>query len=228
MVVLGAWGILFPVSGGVPPGMGRISPRRVGESPAPLRGRPQTSLRIGKRLPFLLVSGTIHDEHPFLDPEGQRHPIRRFRGRLSAPVTIVTSGNPQDHTGLTVSSLMVAEGEPARIHFVLGDQSYLWDRIQQYGAFVVHILESDHHQMSSRFAGAAPSPGGPFVGIDVVASDHGPVITAIPTRAYCRFETSRPGDGDYVIVDAVIESVEVHDLTDPLQWFRGSYRKLTK
>jgi 3-hydroxy-9,10-secoandrosta-1,3,5(10)-triene-9,17-dione monooxygenase reductase component len=181
-----------------------------------------------QRSTVLFVSGTIHDEHPFLDPEDRRHPIRRFRGRLSAPVTIVTSGTPTDHTGLTVSSLMVAEGEPPRVHFLLGDQSYLWDRIRQYGTFTVHVLEHQHRKLSSRFAGIDPSPGGPFKGIETTPSDHGPVIAGIGTRASCRFETHREGDGAYVVVDGIIEDVVVHDLTDPLQWFRGSYRRLAE
>lgn len=163
-----------------------------------------------------------------MDPEDQRHPIRRFRGRLAAPVTIVTAGGTDDHTGLTVSSLMIAEGDPARIHFLLGDASYLWDRIQQYGTFVVHVLEDRHRSLSSRFAGSVPSPGGPFAGVETSPSDHGPVITEVETRAYCRFEASRPGDGAYVLVDGVIEGVDLSDLTDPLQWFRGSYRRLAE
>jgi flavin reductase (DIM6/NTAB) family NADH-FMN oxidoreductase RutF len=174
------------------------------------------------------VPGQIHDENPFLDPEDQRHPIRRFRGRLSAPVTIVTSGAPDDHTGLTVSSLMVAEGEPPRVHFLLGDQSYLWDRIRQYRTFTVHVLEHQNRKLSSRFAGIDPSPGGPFKGIDIEASDFGPIITDIQTRAQCRFETHREGDGAYVTVDGIIEDVTLSDLTDPLQWFRGSYRRLAE
>lgn len=186
----------------------------------------ESSIARPPTVPF--VSGTIHDEHPFLDPEDQRHPIRRFRGRLAAPVTIVTAGTPEDHTGLTVSSLMVAEGEPARIHFLLGDQSYLWDRIRQYGTFTVHVLDYDHRKLSGRFAGVDPSPGGPFAGIDTEPSDHGPIITSIDTRAACRYEAHRPGDGAYVIVDGIIEDVTLHDLTDPLQWFRGSYRRLVE
>jgi flavin reductase (DIM6/NTAB) family NADH-FMN oxidoreductase RutF len=172
------------------------------------------------------VSG-IHDEHPFLDPEDQRRPIRRFRGRLASPVTVVTSGTPKDHTGLTVSSLMINESEPPRIHLLLGDQTHLWDRIQRYGTFIVHILEGRHHQWSSRFAGAMPSPGGPFAGIDTTPSEYGPVINDVANRAYCRFDSVRIGDGEYLLVDGLVEKVDVQDLVDPLLWFRGSYRGLT-
>lgn len=174
------------------------------------------------------MSGTIHDDNPFLDPEDERHPIRRFRGRLSAPVTIVTSGSGKRRTGLTVSSLMVAEGDPARVHFLLGDQTYLWDRIRETRSFVVHVLEHRHHGMASRFAGVVPSPGGPFVGIDVEDGGHGPIITDVATRAECSFEQHHEGDGAYVVVDGLIDQVQLHDLTDPLQWFRGAYRRLVE
>ncbi|HLA66452.1 MAG TPA: flavin reductase, partial [Acidimicrobiia bacterium] len=71
----------------------------------------------------------IHDEHPFTDPEGVRDPVRRFRGRLVAPVTIVTAGAPADRTGLTVSSIIVAEGDPSRIYFLCGTGTDLWEAI---------------------------------------------------------------------------------------------------
>nr|NIS35505.1 flavin reductase [Actinomycetota bacterium]NIW32051.1 flavin reductase [Actinomycetota bacterium] len=31
-------------------------------------------------------------------------------------------------------------------------------------------------------------------------------------------------EGDHLLVSGRIESIAVHDLTDPLQWFRGGYR----
>ena len=34
--------------------------------------------------------GGVHDDHPFEAPVDQRDPARRFRGRLAAPVTVIT------------------------------------------------------------------------------------------------------------------------------------------
>ncbi|MGD2061285.1 MAG: flavin reductase, partial [Acidimicrobiia bacterium] len=81
----------------------------------------------------------IHDENPFAEPPDRRDPARRFRGRLSSPVTIVTAGGGRDRTGLTISSLLVVEGEPAMVELVVGPTSDLWDAVAESGHFVIHI-----------------------------------------------------------------------------------------
>ena len=66
---------------------------------------------------------TIHTEHPFLDPSAD--PVRRLRGRLGGAVTLWTSGAEESRAGLTVSSVMVAGGEPGRILALLDPDSDL-------------------------------------------------------------------------------------------------------
>ena len=55
---------------------------------------------------------TIHGDHPFLPPESERSPVRRFRGRLPSPVGLWTTAYDGKRAGLTVSSMLVADGEP--------------------------------------------------------------------------------------------------------------------
>jgi len=43
---------------------------------------------------------TIHDTHPFLDPESERDPLRRFRGRLGGAVSLWTTGVGRDRMSL--------------------------------------------------------------------------------------------------------------------------------
>lgn len=165
----------------------------------------------------------IHDEHPFSDPDEVRDPVRRFRGRLAAPVTVVTSGGPQGRAGLTVSSIIVAEGDPARIYFLCGMSTDLWEAMAATGAFVVHILERSSRHISEAFAGLRPSPGGPFAGLDPVDGPHGPVIPSLLTRAYCTLAGSEDTGRGYALVEGVIDDVELHDLAEPLQYFRGGF-----
>src|ERR671932_775332 len=57
----------------------------------------------------------VGGQPPFAVPAERRDPARRLRGRLVAPVTVWTAGHPPGGAGLTVSSVLVAEGQPARL-----------------------------------------------------------------------------------------------------------------
>ncbi len=167
----------------------------------------------------------ISSEHPFIPSEAERDPVRRFRGRLAAPVTIVTAGAGTGRAGLTVSSLYVIEGEPGQVHAIVGPLNDLWGSIRETGRFVVHVCRFDHLGLADIFAGLRPNPGGPFAGIDVADTEWGPVLADLGDRAFCRLlrleEVAHSG-----VVIGEVERVEVSDLVDPLQHFRGRYRRL--
>jgi 3-hydroxy-9,10-secoandrosta-1,3,5(10)-triene-9,17-dione monooxygenase reductase component len=164
----------------------------------------------------------IHDDDPFADPLSERDPVRRFRGRLAAPVTVVTAGPPRGRAGLTVSSLVIVEGEEPALFFLLGPVNDLWDAISDTGWFVVHVLERRHRALSDIFAGYRPSPGGPFTGLAVTDGPYGPELDDVATRAYCRY-TGHRDLGPLYLVEGAVESVAVSDITEPLQYFRGHY-----
>ena len=77
---------------------------------------------------------TIHSTDPFATPEEERSPVRRFRGRLPAAVTLWTAPGP---AGLTVSSTLVAAGDPGRVLGLVDDESDLWTAIEASGVFTV-------------------------------------------------------------------------------------------
>lgn len=167
----------------------------------------------------------IHGDNPFADDPDSRDPVRRFRGRLSAPVTIVTSGDESQRTGLTVSSLIVIEGEPGYVEAVVGPTTDLWDLTEETARFVVHVCTEENRGMAQVFAGLRPSPGGIFAGLELTQSEWGPVIEGLGNRAYCTFERKREVGYSGVVMGR-IDRVEVVDLTHPLAYFRGSFRGL--
>lgn len=167
----------------------------------------------------------IHRDNPFADDPNSRDPVRRFRGRLSAPVTIFTSGDESEHTGLTVSSLIVIEGEPGYVEAVVGPTTDLWDLAEETGRFVVHVCTDEDRGMAQVFAGLRPSPGGIFAGLETNQSKWGPVIESLGNRAYCTFESKREMGYSGIVV-ARIDSVEVVNLTNPLAYFRGNFHDL--
>lgn len=171
------------------------------------------------------MSGEIHEDHPFRTPEELRDPVRQFRGRLAAPVTIVTAGTAETPAGLTVSSLMVAEGDPARLYVLVGPTTDLYEAIMDTGRFVVHVLRGDDRRWADVFAGLRPSPGGVFSGLDVSETAWGPTITSIGDRAFCTLNHFEE-ESFVAILTSTVDDVTVADLADPLVYFRGGYRGL--
>jgi flavin reductase (DIM6/NTAB) family NADH-FMN oxidoreductase RutF len=167
----------------------------------------------------------IHNEDPFKTPLASRTPGRRFRGRLVAPVTIWTAGRADDRTGLTVSSVLVAEGEPSLVLGLINDTTDLWERIQETGAFVVHVLREGDDRLAERFAGSRPSPGGLFEGLGVVDSDFGPVLSELTDRATCKL-LGATAEGYHRQVRGEIQGVEIGEVPSPLAHYRGRFRRL--
>ncbi|HJQ78178.1 MAG TPA: flavin reductase family protein [Acidimicrobiia bacterium] len=167
----------------------------------------------------------IHGEHPFAPDPADRDPVRHFRGRLTAPVTVVTSGGGETRTGLTVSSLFVVEGEPGWVQLVVGPTSELWASIEETSRFVVHVCREKDRHLAEVFAGLRPSPGGLFTGLDVTVSDWGPVIEVLGTRAFCELDTTTE-IGWSGVISGRIDRVETTGLNDPLAYFRGRFRSI--
>lgn len=165
-------------------------------------------------------------EDPFATPPEWRDPARRLRGRLAAPVTVWTAGEGDRRAGLTVSSLVVAEGDPAEVLGLVSPASELWDAISTSGAFVVHVLGEGDRHLADRFSGARPGLGGPFGSLEVHQSPYGPVIsTTLQCRAFCRLLGASPVGYQHLVRGAMSE-VAVAQVTRPLIWFRGRYRRL--
>lgn len=115
---------------------------------------------------------TIHSEHPFATPDPDKNPVRRLRGRLPAPVTIVALGAGRSRVGLTVSSILVVE--PESIVFVVNEMADLADDLEVGVPVAVSVLQAGDDQLAEVFAGLAPSPGGMFTTGDWVDSKWGP------------------------------------------------------
>jgi 3-hydroxy-9,10-secoandrosta-1,3,5(10)-triene-9,17-dione monooxygenase reductase component len=167
----------------------------------------------------------IGTAHPFATPPERRDPARRLRGRLVAPVTVWTAGRPPGGAGLTVSSLLVAEGEPARLLGLIDPTSAFWEAMQEAGTFVVHVLAAGDRPLAERFAERRPPVRGAFEGLAVAPSPWGPVLDGTRPRASCRLAGSTTV-GYAELVEGVVEQLEVHDLDDPLAWLHGRYRSL--
>lgn len=164
---------------------------------------------------------TIHSEHPFLDPDSD--PVRRLRARLGGTVSLWTCAAVPDRAGLTVSSLMVANGTPAHVLALVDPDSDFADAVQSAGVAVVHLLQWPHRDLADAFAGVAPAPGGLFTLGSWEQSEWGPVLEGVSTWVGVRLAGEPREVGWSLLLDSVVEHVEIGDEAEPLVHRRGRY-----
>lgn len=169
---------------------------------------------------------TIHHTNPFADPPAARDAVRAFRGRLAAGVTLWTAAGERRPAGLTVSSVLVANGSPPRLLALLDPLSDLAEALAASGTAAVTALRHDQQRLAEVFAGEAPAPGGPFRQADFTDTDWGPVPTGATTWAGVRLESVREV-GWSQLVTCVLEHVQAGGGADPLVHFRGRYPRLS-
>ena len=118
----------------------------------------------------------VGSQPPFAVPPQRRDPARRLRGRLVAPVTVWTAGRPPGGAGLTVASVLVAEGQPPRLLGLTDPTSAFFEAAQETRAFVVHVLAAADQALAERFSEVRPPIRGPFERLEVAESPWGPVL----------------------------------------------------
>ena len=74
---------------------------------------------------------TIHHSHPFAVGENDRKPLRRFRGRMASPVSIWAAAAGGQRAGWTLSSFLVADGDPGEVIGLIDEESPLADVLTQ-------------------------------------------------------------------------------------------------
>lgn len=162
---------------------------------------------------------TIHSSNPFA---AAPDPVRRFRGRLGGAVSVWTSGAGATRAGLTVASMMVANGAPGRVLGLLDPDASLLEVLQDTGTGVVQLLEWADRDLAEAFGGVAPAPGGPFTLGSWADTPYGPAL-ADRTHARVRLE-SVTEVGWSALAVATIEEIVVVEDRHPLEHRRGRYR----
>jgi 3-hydroxy-9,10-secoandrosta-1,3,5(10)-triene-9,17-dione monooxygenase reductase component len=166
---------------------------------------------------------SIHASDPFATPDDLKSPVRRLRGRLPAAVTLWTAGDPGAERGLTVSSVLVVDGEPGRVLGLIDDESDFWEAAERSGRFAVSLLHEDDRQLADRFAGLMPAPGGLFATGAWERTDWG-AVPAGRSWAGCSLSGSER-KGWSLLVEGAIGHIELVDAAEPLVHERGRYRR---
>jgi flavin reductase (DIM6/NTAB) family NADH-FMN oxidoreductase RutF len=165
---------------------------------------------------------TIHSEHPFAQPDD---PVRRFRGRVGGAVAVACAGHGADRAGLTVTSLMVAHGDPAHLLLLVDPDSDLADAVEDTGAVAVSLLAWGHRDLADAFGGQTPAPGGLFRLGSWEQTEWGPVLGDGPGWAAGPV-VGRTAVGWSLQVDVEVARTLVREEGDVLLHRRGRYHRL--
>ena len=165
---------------------------------------------------------TIHDDHPFADSSPD--PVRRLRGRLGGAVTLWTAGTDRP-AGLTVTSVLVAAGEPASVLALLDPDSDLAEALTAGRRAVVQLLSWRHRALAEQFAGTFPAPGGAFRQAAFEDTAWGPRLADATTWAGVSLADARDV-GWSTLVTCTVEHLDVGPDDDPLLHRRGRFHRL--
>ncbi len=135
-------------------------------------------------------------------------------------MSLWTSGSAGSWAGLTVSSMMVANGSPGAVLGLLDPDSDLRDELEETGSGVVSLLHWRHRDLSEAFGGTAPAPGGAFRTGTWVETEFGRRLADAPTWAGVRL-VSMTEVGWSVLATCEIVTLEVGDDEDPLMHRHG-------
>lgn len=173
-------------------------------------------------------SVTIHSEHPFLPPDGERNPARQLRGRMPLPVSVWTAELEGRQVGWTVSSMMVADGDPSLLLGLLDEDSELADVILETRTVAVSLLGWPHRALGDAFAGVAPAPGGAFRLGEWRQTAWGPVLTDATGWLGVKLSDGEIEHAGWsLLVRGTVEHVAVGPATEGvLGYLRGRYRRL--
>ena len=152
---------------------------------------------------------------------------------MAAPVSVWAAEDATGRAGWTLSSFLVADGEPPEVLGLLDEDSALADRLRSayplLGAtLTVNLLGWAHRGLADAFAGTAPAPGGPFTLGSWQESEWGPVLTDAPGWLGARLAIEPQQAGWSLLVRAVVEHVQIgpEPADGMLCYLRGRYRAL--
>jgi 3-hydroxy-9,10-secoandrosta-1,3,5(10)-triene-9,17-dione monooxygenase reductase component len=159
------------------------------------------------------------------DPEAMAA-ARRFRdvlGRFASGVTVVTSVSDGEPVGMTCQSFSSVSLTPPLVLFCPAKTSRAWPRIHRSGRFCVNLLAHDQADLSNLMAAR---------GVDKFASVEwrrspatgSPLLDGILGYVDCTIEAVHEA-GDHHIVVGRVQELDTTDVTSPLLFFEGRYRR---
>lgn len=146
--------------------------------------------------------------------------------KLAAGVTVVTARGEEGPLGMTVSAVTSLSARPPLLLACLRDGSRTLAAIRAHGAFGVHLLREEQHELAVRFASPAATAAQRFAGTEPRQVLGVPVLARSLAWSVCLLEDVRRY-GDHQLVVGRPAAVHVGG-GQPLLWHDRRFRSLTE
>lgn len=158
-----------------------------------------------------------------VDASAFRNAMRQLAGGIS----VITVGNHDHRSGLTVTSVSSLSAEPPTIIFCISRASSSWSILKQSRTFGVNILGPDHLGIAERFSGRNGEKGHErYAGATWSELLTGTPILADAIAALdCTVEELIERHSSAIVLGRV-QSIKIRPLsnvTSPLMYWRGTY-----
>ncbi len=146
-------------------------------------------------------------------------------------VTVVTTGNQQERSGMTASSFTSISLEPPLILVCLHKQALTSQLIRETGVFGVSLLGEGQEQLSSQFAGYADLPEGAdrFYNTAIFTEETGvPLLKDAIAWLDCKVYGIQDGATHWIFVGEVLGTGRLPDPVWPLIYHNRAYRQIIR
>jgi flavin reductase (DIM6/NTAB) family NADH-FMN oxidoreductase RutF len=160
-------------------------------------------------------------------PEIDPAEYRRVLGHFPTGVTVVTALTDAGPVGLSIGSFTSVSLDPPLIGFLPARASQSWPQIEAVGRFCVNVLGSDQEELARLFA-APHDDRFDAVRWQPAPVSGAPVLAGVTAWVDCELEGVLPAGDHHFVLGRVRALGADRPGDEPLVFFRGAYRTLTR
>jgi flavin reductase (DIM6/NTAB) family NADH-FMN oxidoreductase RutF len=147
-------------------------------------------------------------------------------GLFATGVTVVAAEVDGEIHGMTANAITSVSLDPLLVLVCVQKEAHLAGILQQSGQFSISILSEERADLSIFFAGMWKEADPPaFTFIPWVG---GPRLSDAIGAVACRVEQFLDGGDHWIITASVLDLYQPDQLTNPLLYYRGQYRRLVE
>jgi flavin reductase (DIM6/NTAB) family NADH-FMN oxidoreductase RutF len=159
-----------------------------------------------------------------IDREVSSHDFRSAMRRLAGGVSVITAGQGNDITGMTVTSVSSLSVDPPTLIVSINRESSSWPLLKRHGFFGVNILTADQLDIAERFSGKDGLKGAArFAGTQWITRVSGvPLLAGALSAIECEVEDIVARHSHAIVIGRVLD-IQLSARSAALAYWQGQY-----